>query len=50
MGKGTGEAKSGTIEMVMMKPVPTDSVQTDEDMTRFIHGVRQSIAHELSSR
>lgn len=49
MGKGTGEAKSGTIEMVMMKPVPTDSVQTDEDMTRFIHGVRQSIAHELSS-
>jgi len=49
MGKGTGEAKSGTIEMVMMKPVPTDSVQTDEDMARFIHGVRQSIAHELSS-
>lgn len=49
MGKGTGEAKSGTMEMVIMKPVETDMVQTDEDMTRFIHEVRQSIAHELGS-
>ena len=50
MGKGTGEAKSGTLEMVILKPVSTEAVQTDEAMTRFIHGVRQSIAHELSSR
>ncbi|HET6862867.1 MAG TPA: lysophospholipid acyltransferase family protein [Pyrinomonadaceae bacterium] len=49
MGKGTGEARSGTMEMILLKPVRTDTVQSDEDMTRFIHEVRHSIAHELSS-
>jgi len=50
MGKGTGEAKSGTLEMVILKPVSTSEVQSDEAMTRFIHDVRHTIAHELSSR
>ena len=50
MGKGTGEAKSGTLEMVILKPVSTSEVQSDEAMTRFIHDVRKTIAHELSSR
>jgi len=50
MGKGTGEARSGTLEMVILKPVSTAAVKSDEAMTRFIQEVRHSIAHELSSR
>ena len=47
MGKGTGEAKAGTIEMVMMSPVETVGVSTDEDMNRLIADVRDRIAAEL---
>jgi 1-acyl-sn-glycerol-3-phosphate acyltransferase len=47
MGKGTGEAKSGTIEMVLMRPVPTTDIATDEDMNQFIANIRSSIAKEL---
>jgi len=47
MGKGTGEAKSGTIEMVILPPVPTTDVVTDDDINRLIATVRQSIAAEL---
>ena len=47
MGKGTGEAKSGTIEMVIMQPVSTKNVATDEDINRLIANVRGSIAREL---
>ncbi len=48
MGKGTGEAKSGTIEMVIMHPVDTANVSTDDDINNLIAGVRQSIARELN--
>jgi 1-acyl-sn-glycerol-3-phosphate acyltransferase len=47
MGKGTGEARAGTIEMVFLPPVETVDVSTDEDMTEFIAGVRAQIAAEL---
>ena len=47
MGKGTGEARSGTIEMVIMPPVETVGVSTDDDMNQFIADVRESIASEL---
>ena len=47
MGKGTGEARAGTIEMVMMTPVETVGVSTDEDMSKFIADVREMIAAEL---
>jgi 1-acyl-sn-glycerol-3-phosphate acyltransferase len=47
MGKGTGEARAGTIEMVMMSPVETVGVSTDEDMNQLIAGVRARIAAEL---
>jgi 1-acyl-sn-glycerol-3-phosphate acyltransferase len=47
MGKGTGEARSGTLEMVIMTPVDTPSVSTDDDMNDLIDGVRKSIANEL---
>ena len=47
MGKGTGEARSGTIEMVFLPPVDTVGMTTDEDMNRLIASVRDSIAREL---
>ena len=47
MGKGTGEARSGAIEMVFMAPVDTVGMTTDEDMNRLIASVRNSIATEL---
>ena len=50
MGKGTGEARAGTIEMVMMTPVPTKDVATDEDINKLIANVRGSIAKELGLR
>ena len=47
MGKGTGEARSGTLEMVFMPPVDTVGMTTDEDMNRLIASVRDAIAREL---
>src|SRR5215207_4126157 len=47
MGKGTGEARSGTIEMVMMAPVDTTGVVNDEQMNDLIARVRKAIAAEL---
>src|ERR1051325_11416941 len=47
MGKGTGEARSGTIEMVFLPPVDTVAMTTDEDINRLIASVRESIAKEL---
>ncbi len=47
MGKGTGEAKSGTLEMIIMPPVPTKDLATDEDINKLIANVRGSIAEAL---
>jgi 1-acyl-sn-glycerol-3-phosphate acyltransferase len=47
MGKGTGEAKGGTLEMVLLPPVNTAGVKSDEDMNQLIASVRDSIAAEL---
>src|SRR5918998_228721 len=47
MGKRTGEAKSGTMEMIFMQPVPTTNIATDDDMNELIAGVRGSIAQAL---
>src|SRR5215213_53267 len=47
MGKGTGEARAGTLDMVMLPPVETSGIETDEHMNRLIAGVRDSIAAEL---
>lgn len=49
MGKGTGEARSGTIEMLILPPVATSQVETDKDITALIENVRESIARELQS-
>ena len=47
MGKGTGEAKTGTIEMVLLRPIETAGVSTDEDVQRLLDQVQQLIAQEL---
>jgi 1-acyl-sn-glycerol-3-phosphate acyltransferase len=48
MGKGTGEARPGTMEMVLMPPVETAGLSTDEDVKRLIERVHSSIAAELA--
>jgi 1-acyl-sn-glycerol-3-phosphate acyltransferase len=47
MGKGTGEARPGTIEMVILPPVETQGLSTDEDVERLIARVHASVAEEL---
>src|SRR5438477_1060209 len=47
MGKGTGEAWPGTIEMVMMPPVDTSWVKSDDDLDTLVQQVQNSIMHEL---
>jgi len=48
MGKGTGEARSGTIEMVFMRPIETVSRTSDEAIDQLIAEARQVIADELT--
>ena len=47
MGKGTGEAWPGTIEMVFLPPVETNAVKTDEDLTMLVRRVQEMIMKEL---
>jgi len=48
MGKGTGEAQPGVIEMVLMPPVETAGLSSDEDVKRLINKVHSSVAEELA--
>ena len=49
MGKGTGEARSGTLEMVFMRPIETASRTSDEAIDQLIAEARQLIADELET-
>ena len=49
MGKGTGQAQSGTIEMVILPPVATTGVETDEQVAALVTRVRDLIAEELKA-
>jgi 1-acyl-sn-glycerol-3-phosphate acyltransferase len=49
MGKGTGEARSGTLELVFMRPVEMLGVSTDDDMNRLVSDVRAQIAAQLGT-
>ena len=49
MGKGTGEARSGILEMVILHPLTTDGLLTDEDINNLISRARASIAVELDA-
>ncbi|MCA1555168.1 MAG: 1-acyl-sn-glycerol-3-phosphate acyltransferase [Acidobacteria bacterium] len=50
MGKGTGVARAGTIEMVILPPIETTGLSTDEDVKRLSAEVRARVAEELKSR
>jgi 1-acyl-sn-glycerol-3-phosphate acyltransferase len=47
MGKGTGEAWPGTIEMVLMPPVETSWVSSDDDLDKLVQQVQGVIMKEL---
>ena len=47
MGRGTGEAWPGTIEMVMMWPVDTSWVRSDQDLNKLVQQVQTMIMKEL---
>lgn len=47
MGKGTGEAWPGTIEMLMLPPVATSEVANDDDLDRLVERVQGAIMKEL---
>lgn len=49
MGKGTGEARPGTIEMVFMRPIESVSRTSDEAIDELIAEARQAIADELKT-
>jgi 1-acyl-sn-glycerol-3-phosphate acyltransferase len=47
MGKGTGEARSGTIEMVILPPVSTSDASSDERVQQLLERVHAVIGQEL---
>jgi 1-acyl-sn-glycerol-3-phosphate acyltransferase len=47
MGKGTGEARPGTIEMIMLAPIETAGSLSDENMNDLVKQVHSQIAEEL---
>ena len=49
MGKGTGVARPGTIEMVILPPIETAGLSTDEDVARLTQETRARIAEELEA-
>ncbi len=49
MGKGTGEARAGTIEMLMLQPVSTAGSSTDEEIKSLVNHVHSLIARELEA-
>jgi 1-acyl-sn-glycerol-3-phosphate acyltransferase len=49
MGKGTGVARPGIIEMVLLEPLPTTGLTTDEDVEHLVERVHAMIAEELGT-
>lgn len=49
MGKGTGEARPGTIEMVMLPPVSTAGVSTDTEVKQLVDRIHSIIGRELGA-
>ena len=50
MGKGTGTARAGTIEMVILPPIQTRGLTGDEDVRRLAAEVRARVAEELEKQ
>ncbi|HKP45146.1 MAG TPA: lysophospholipid acyltransferase family protein [Pyrinomonadaceae bacterium] len=49
MGKGTGEARAGTIELVLLPPVSTTGVSTDAEVKKLVDEVHALIGAELGA-
>lgn len=49
MGKGTGEARSGIIEMVILPPVSTAGVSSDDEVKLLLQRVHSMIGAELGN-
>ena len=47
MGKGTGTARPGRVEMVLLPPVETAGLTSDEDIRRLSQEVNAMVAEEL---
>ncbi|MGH9944351.1 MAG: lysophospholipid acyltransferase family protein [Pyrinomonadaceae bacterium] len=47
MGKGTGVARPGTIEMVILPPIDTEGLSPEDDVARLALEARARIAEEL---
>jgi 1-acyl-sn-glycerol-3-phosphate acyltransferase len=47
MGKGTGVARTGTIEMILLPPVSTKGISGDVAIQELVQRVQQQIAAEL---
>jgi 1-acyl-sn-glycerol-3-phosphate acyltransferase len=47
MGKGTGRSKPGTIEIVLLRPVTTVGISSDEDVQALVKQVHTMIGQEL---
>jgi 1-acyl-sn-glycerol-3-phosphate acyltransferase len=47
MGKGTGEARSGTMELVFKAPLPIMDTDTDQEIDDQVAEARRSVAKEL---
>ena len=50
MGKGECTARPGTIEMVILPPIETGGLSTDEDVRRLTEEVRARVAAELERK
>src|ERR1044071_3450190 len=48
MGKGTGAARPGVIEMVMLPPIETEGLDTDEEVKALAERTRSLVAGELA--
>ena len=50
MGKGTGTARPGTIELVVLPPIETEGMTADEDVKALAERTRAAIAGELDEK
>ncbi len=47
MGKGTGVARSGVVEMVLLPPVSTTGATKDQELNQLVNHVHALVAREL---
>jgi 1-acyl-sn-glycerol-3-phosphate acyltransferase len=50
MGKGTGTARPGLVEMVLLPPIETEGLDADSDVKALAERTRTLIAEELSAK